>query len=185
MRLFIAALALLLTPVTIFPVTAFADGHMNAEDPGYASFARTTILARLADLEPSITFWRDVMGFSYAGDPSPSTGSPSDIGWDENAVRYFTAFTSREGSTVALLMVEDAPDYPTLDRPDTGVGYGGVVLVHTAKNLEDLYNRAVANNVEVVKPYSPSATGRSMQIYLRAPTGHLVEIYEMIPQPAD
>lgn len=182
MRRFFAAFAVLLTPFT-----AVADGHKA--DPqleaGYASFARTTILGRLADLEPSITFWRDVMGFSYAGDPRRNTGDSSPIGWDDEAQRYFTAFTSREGSTVALLLVENQPDWPSYDMTQPGVPYGGVVLVHTAKNLEALYNRAVQNNIEVVKPYSPSATGRSMQIYLRAPTGHLVEIYEMIPVAED
>lgn len=182
MRHLFAVLAVVLTPFT-----ALADGHEGDPkmEPGYASFARTTILGRLADLEPSITFWRDVMGFSYAGDPSPSTGNSSPIGWDDDATRYFTAFTSREGSTVALLLVEDQPNWPSHDMSQDGVPYGGVVLVHTAKNLEDLYNRAVANNIEIVKPYTPSVTGRSMQIYLRAPTGHLVEIYEMIPQPEE
>lgn len=183
MRRLFAVLTVLLTP--LFTLTAaFADGHEGDSkmEPGYASFARTTILGRLADLEPSITFWRDVMGFSYAGDPSPSTGNSSPIGWDDDAQRYFTAFTSREGSTVALLLVENQPDWPSYDMTQDSVPYGGVVLVHTAKNLGDLYNRAVANNIEIVKPYTPSVTGRSMQIYLRAPTGHLVEIYEMIPQ---
>ncbi|MEQ8735888.1 MAG: hypothetical protein RIC29_13260 [Rhodospirillaceae bacterium] len=180
MRRLIFALAVLLAP-------SFLASHAAAQEaePGYASFARTTIMGRLADLEPSITFWRDVMGFSYMGDPRPTTGDSSPIGWDENATRYFTAFTSKEGSTVALLMVEDAPNFPSLDLPDEGAAYGGVILVHTAKNLEDVYNRAVANNVEIIKPYTPSATGRSMQIYLRAPTGQMVEIYEMIPQPDD
>lgn len=152
-------------------------------EPGYASFARTTILARPADLEPSIVFWRDVMGFSYSGDPRRMTGNSSPIGWDAETVRYFTAFSSKEGSTVALLMIEDDPDFPSITLPEKGAPIGGVVLVHTAKNLEDLYNRAVANNVTILKPYGPSVTGLSMQIYLRAPTGQLVEIYEMIPQP--
>ncbi|NKB44754.1 MAG: hypothetical protein GKS03_10805 [Alphaproteobacteria bacterium] len=176
MRTLIAFLTIVLLPFTVA-----ADGHET--EPGYASFARTTILARYADLEPSITFWRDVMGFSYAGDPQPTTGTPSPIGWDEEAVRYFTAFSSKEGSTIALLMIEDDPDFPAVALPESGAAIGGSVLVHTAKNLEDLYNRAVANNVTILKPYTPSVTGRSMQIYLRAPTGQLVEIYEMIPQP--
>ena len=176
MRRFILMLASLMLPTT---VSAQEPG------PGYASFVRTTILARYADLEPSIIFWRDVMGFSYAGEPRENTGDSSPIGWDENAKRYFTSFTSKEGSTVALLMVEDAPEFPHLNMPADGTAYGGVVLVHTAKNLEGLYGRAVVNNVKVVKPYGPSATGLSMQIYLRAPTGQLVEIYEMIPQPKE
>ncbi|MGB1876209.1 MAG: VOC family protein [Rhodospirillaceae bacterium] len=178
MRRFIAVFAVLL-----LPAPAAADGYET--EPGYASFARTTILARYADLEPSITFWRDVMGFTYTGDPRPTTGSSSPIGWDEEAVRYFTAFSSKGGSTVALLMIEDDPDFPAVTLPESGAAIGGSVLVHTAKNLEDLYNRAVANDVTILKPYGPSVTGRSMQIYLRAPTGQLVEIYEMIPQLAE
>jgi len=126
------------------------------------------------------------MGFAYAGDtmgdPRPSTGSASEIGWSENATRYFTAFTSKEGSTVALLMVEDDPGFPALDMPDAGVPYGGVVLVHTAKNIQGIYDRAVANNVTIVKPLGLSATGRSQQMFLRAPTGHFVEVYELLPQ---
>jgi len=178
-RLIFALFVLLLPPFLVSHATA------QQAEPGYASFARTTLMGRLADLEPSIIFWRDVMGFSYMGDPTPTTGDSSPIGWDENATRYFTAFTSKEGSTVALLMVEDAPDFPSLNLPTEGAAYGGVILVHTAKNLEDVYNRAVANNVDIIKPYTPSATGRSMQIYLRAPTGQMVEIYEMIPQTND
>lgn len=179
MRCLFVALTILLSPV-------FQVSHATAEEsePGYASFARTTIIARYADLEPSITFWRDVMGFSYMGDPRPSTGTTSPLGWDEKAVRYFTGFTSKEGSTVALLMVEDAPDFPSVNLPKDGVAYGGVVLVHTAKNIRDIYDRAVANNVDIVKPYGPSTSGRSIQMMFRAPTGQMVEVYEMIPQPA-
>ncbi len=55
------------------------------------------------------------------------------------------------------------------------------MLVHTAVGLEAIYNRAVEHGVDIVKPYSPSPTGRSMTVFLRAPTGQLLEIYEMIP----
>lgn len=173
--------------LSILLLPSFLAPHATAQEaePGYASLARTTILARYADLEPSIIFWRDVMGFSYMGDPSPTTGTSSLIGWDEDAVRYFTGFQSKDGSAVALLMVEEEPDFPALALPREGAAYGGVIFVHTAKNLEDVYNRAVANNIEIIKPYTPSATGRSMQILLRAPTGQMVEVYEMIPQRDD
>lgn len=152
----------------------------TAQEAGYASFARTTILARYQDLEPSITFWRDVMGFEYAGDPEPRTGFASILGWSKQATTYFTSFKSTGGSTVALLLVEDDPDFPTLQLPESGTAYGGIVLVHTAKNIRDVYDRAVQHGVEIIKPYGPSRTGRSIQILLRAPTGHVVEIYELI-----
>ena len=149
-------------------------------EQGYASFARTTILARVADLAPSITFWRDVMGFTYAGDPEPRSGFASLLGWSEQATTYFTSFKSTDGSTVALLLVDDDPNFPTLQLPAAGTAYGGVVLVHTAKNIRDVYDRAVEHDVEIIKPYGPSRTGRSIQILLRAPTGHVVEVYELL-----
>ena len=151
-------------------------------EPGYASFARTTILARLDDLQPSVTFWRDVMGFEYAGDPEPRGGHASILGWSEQATTYFTSFTSRGGSTVALLLVDNDPDFPTLELPASGTAYGGIVLVHTAKNIRDVYDRAVEHGVEILKPYGPSRTGLSIQILLRAPTGHVVEVYELLDQ---
>lgn len=159
---------------------AQADSHEDA--PGYATFIRTALLARLADLEPSITFWRDVMGFDYAGDPEPRTGYAHPLGWNEDSTTYFTIFTSREGAMIGLLMVEDTPDFPELDLPDSGTAYGGVVLVHMGKNIRDVYDRAVAHGADIVKPYGPSRTGRSMTMLLRAPTGQIVEVYEMIEQ---
>ena len=69
----------------------------------------------------------------------------------------------------ALLMVEDTPDFPALDLPDTGTAYGGIVLVHMGRNIGDVYDRAVAHGADIVKPYGPSRTGRSMTMLLRAP----------------
>lgn len=156
----------------------------EAEDTqGYASFVRTTIVGRLADLEPSIVFWRDVMGFEYRGDPEPRTGRGNEyLGWGEEATTYFTAFSSKEGSTVALLLVEDQSDFPEQKPFAPATAYGSVVLVHTAKGIRDIYDRAVANDVEIVKPYGLSGTGLSYQMMFRAPTGHMVEIYEVIQQ---
>ena len=154
--------------------------HSEEVNDAYASFVRTTIVCRLADLEPSVIFWRDVMGFEYAGSPKPVTGSSSLLGWDEKAVRYFTSFKSKHGSTVALLMVENSIGFSTLKLPEEGVAYGGIVLVHTAKNIKKVYKRALLNNVSIVKHYGPSATGKSMQLFLRAPTGQFVEVYELL-----
>ncbi len=168
-------------------VTGFAIGLVMVsgvtQAEGYASFARTTIVGRLADLEPSVTFWRDVMGFEYGGAPQPRSGSGNEyLGWTAGATTYFTAFKSKEGSTVALLLIEAEPDFPAQAPYRPAVAYGSVVLVHTAKGIREIYDRAVSHGVEIVKPYGPSGSGRSIQIMLRAPTGHFVEIYEMIPQ---
>lgn len=165
--------------VLLVPMPAQADGHEAGE--GYASLIRTTIICRLADLEPSKLFWGDVLGFTYRGDPQARTGAASPFGWSEDSVTYYTQFDSTDGAMLGLLMIEDTPGYPTVTHPENGGAYNTAVLVHRAKNLEDVYNRAVAAGVEILKPYGPSQTGRSMQILLRAPTGQLVEIYELLP----
>ena len=90
---------LLLAGVLVFTGVQ-SDSHKTAS--GYATLIRTTVLARLADLEPSITFWRDVMGFDYAGDPEPRTGFASPLGWSEDSTTYFTTFTSKDGAMFAL-----------------------------------------------------------------------------------
>jgi len=159
----------------IFPIH-----NISAQEEGYAILIRTTVLARLADLEPSITFWRDVMGFSYAGEPEPRTGFSSPLGWSEDATNYFAVFTSQNGAMLALLMVEDDPDFPSIDLPEIGTAYGGIVLVHMGKDIGDVYDRAIKHGVEIIKPYGPSRTGRSMQMLMRAPTGQMVEVYEMV-----
>lgn len=161
----------------------FLCSTVLAAEDGYASFIRTTIVAQRADLEASVTFWRDVMGFEYSGEPSPRIGSGNEyLGWNEDATTYFTTFISKQGSMVGLLMIEDQADFRTQAPVRPATAYGSVVLVHTAENIRDVYDRAVAHGVEIVKPYGPSSTGRSIQIMLRAPTGHFIEIYEMIDQ---
>ena len=122
MRFVFALLAVLL-----LPQPTLADGHESGE--GYATFIRTAIVARYADLQPSITFWRDVMGFEYAGDPEPRTGYASPLGWVAEATTYFTAFTSKDGAMVGLLMIEDSPGFPSMDLPEASAAHGGVVLV--------------------------------------------------------
>jgi catechol 2,3-dioxygenase-like lactoylglutathione lyase family enzyme len=179
-RLILTLLAVLLAPVSVL-----ADGHDSGPgetEPGYASLIRTTIICRLADLEPSKVFWGDVLGFTYRGDPQARTGAASPFGWTEDSVTYYTQFDSTDGAMLGLLMIEETPGYPEVTHPATGGAHNTAVLVHRAKNLEDVYNRAVAAGVEILKPYGLSGTGRSMQILLRAPTGQLVEIYELLPQ---
>ncbi|MFL2769769.1 MAG: VOC family protein [Rhodospirillaceae bacterium] len=177
MRFVLSLLASLLIPLsTTRP--ALADGHEAGD--GYATFIRTAIVARYSDLEPSVTFWRDVMGFQYAGDPKPRTGYASPLGWVAEAVTYFTTFSSKDGAMVGLLMVEDSPGFPEIDLPDASAAHGGVVLVHTAINLRAVYDRAVDHGFEVLKPFGLSQTGLSEQILIKAPTGQLVEVYELI-----
>ncbi len=142
------------------------------------SFTRTTLIGRYSDLQPSVTFWRDVMGFDYGGDPTaPNPPQASALGYNEKATVYFAKFTAANGSTVGLLMIDDAPDFPQLDSSQPGA-YGGVVLVHQTTNLKAINASAVEHGVEILRPLHSMGQEGVGAMHLRAPTGHVIALYE-------
>ena len=143
-------------------------------------FLRSTIICKIKDLEPSITFWRDVMGYEFSGMPSSFTsGSSSLMGWTKDSKRSFTSFKSQGGSTIALLIIEDS-DFSEIKLTSKGTAFNDIILVHEANNIKKIFDRAIKHKVDIIKPYGPSSTGKSIQLFLRAPTGHFVEIYEIL-----
>jgi catechol 2,3-dioxygenase-like lactoylglutathione lyase family enzyme len=159
---------------------SFSSKKYKKHNDTSTTFLRSTIVCKISDLERSIVFWRDVMGFEFFGKPSSSvSGSSSLMGWDHNTKRSFTSFKSQGGSTIALLIIEDE-DFKEIKLSKQGTAFNDVILVHEAINIKQIYDRAIKHKVEIIKPYGPSGTGKSIQIFLRAPTGHFVEIYEII-----
>jgi hypothetical protein len=149
------------------------------EVSGEAFFTRATLIGHYADLEPSITFWRDVMGFQYGGDPvSPNSPAISALGYDETATAYFAKFTPAKGATVGLLMIDNAPEYPEFDLTQPGA-YGGVVLVHQADNLPAISKSAIEHGIEIIRPLQKMGkNSNTLSMHLKAPTGHVIAIYE-------
>lgn len=153
--------------------------HKNSPEAS-TTFLRSTIVCKIKNLEPSIVFWKDVMGFEFSGlPPSSTSGSSSLMGWTKDSKRSFATFKSKGGSTIALLIIDDS-SFPEVELITKGTGYNDIILVHEATNIKEIYDRAIKYNIEIIKPYGPSSTGKSIQLFLRAPTGHFVEIYEII-----
>ena len=121
------------------------------------------------------------MGFEYAGAPtSPMSPAVSALGYDESARSYFTKFTSPSGVMVGLVMIEDAPEFPKIDLPKSGA-YGAVVLIHEAKGIQEIDERAATHGTEVLRPLNQTTneTGiTTSAMHLIAPTGHIVALYE-------
>ena len=158
--------------------TAQADGHLSVE--GEAKFDRTTLIVR--DIGKSFVFWRDVMGFAPMGEPRdiPAGDANPYLGWDETAERKFTVLYSPDGAGLGLLEVTQE-GFPSVDISEHPTGYGGVVLVHTVQNIQAVYERALAAEADIMKHLAPSPTGRSLQMYLKSPSGHVIEMYELLP----
>lgn len=157
----------------------YADSHADVSAmPGTASFNRTTLVVR--DMDASIEFWRDVMNFKVRSEPR--TLPPQEnkyLGWKEATTEVaFAGLLSHDGAGVGLLEIKDE-GFPSLNIQETPAAYGGVVLVFIAKDIEALYERAVKADA-VFKPLSLSPTGFSKQVYLRSPSGHVLEIYELL-----
>lgn len=177
-------LTLLTLLLTVSSKAAHAGSSDNTTDEassvikGTASFNRTTLVVR--DMNASLAFWRDVMNFDVHTQPRKLPPQENKyLGWSEETTEVrFARVLSPQGAGVGLLEIKDE-GFPSLNIKETPAAYGGVVLVFVARDIEALYERAVRANA-VFKPLSLSPTGLSQQTYLRSPSGHVLEIFELI-----
>ncbi len=168
-RLFCALALLLINP-------------LQAEPSGTARLDRTSLVVK--DLSKSIAFWRDVMRFEMVGQPRALPPSENRyLGWSKEATVRFARLQSSDGAGIGLLEVTQE-GFPSLNIEDHPTGHGGIVLVLVATDIEALYARAKAAGA-VHKPLGLSPSGRSKHMYLKSPSGHVLEMYELLPQSAD
>lgn len=164
-------LCVAITLCSVFSQSAISDDH------GEARFDRTTLVVR--DMEASVRFWRDVMDFELVMEPRvlPPTENLY-LGWSIDATVTFARFVSPDGAGVGLLEIQQE-NFASLDIESHATGYGGVILVMVAKNIDGIYERAKDAGA-VFKPLGLSPTGRSKQMYLKSPSGHVLELYELL-----
>jgi len=169
-------LSRLLFGLTIF--TTLLISGVQAQESGTARLDRTTLMIK--DMEASYAFWRDVMQFEIIMEPRElDDGENVYLGWSNEAAVRFARFQSPDGAGIGLLeVVQD--NYADLNLKDTPTGYGDAILVLIATDIDAVYARAVDANA-VLKPLGLSPTGRSKQMFLEAPSGHILEVYEVLP----
>lgn len=155
--------------------TANAEQH---EGDSTATFDRTTLM--VADMEASFAFWRDVMGYTVRFEPVDlPQGENKYLGWSAAAAVQFARLQSDNGAGIGLLGVTQA-DFPKHNMVDHPTAYGGVVLVHPVTGIDAIYARAIEADA-VLKPLGLSPSGRSKQMFLKSPSGHVLEVYELLP----
>lgn len=156
----------------------FSAPGASAQESGAARLDRTTLM--IADMKASFSFWRDVMKFEVILEPRELERSENIyLGWNDNAVVSFARFQSPDGAGIGLLAVVQE-DYANLKLKETPTGYGDAILVLVAQDIDALYARAMEADA-VLKPLGLSPSGRSKQMFLEAPSGHILEVYELLP----
>ncbi|WP_108811983.1 VOC family protein [Sphingorhabdus sp. Alg231-15] len=166
---------LIISLVAAFLVSA---SPVQAETSGTARFDRASLIVK--DMEQSLLFWRDVMQFDLLFEPRQLPPLENEyLGWTKNAVLTFARLQSPDGAGIGLMEIKQ-PGFPDLELEKYPNAHGSVIFVHVAKDIEALHNRALAAGT-VLKPLGLSRSGRSRQMYLRSPSGHVLEIYELLP----
>lgn len=164
---------------------AVGGGNALADDPGrkgVATFDRTTLM--VDDMQKNWDFWRNVMGYAITKEPFVLPKAENKyLGWSEDATVLFAQLKSPDGAGIGLLEVTQ-DGFPELAVQEHPTGIGGAILVHTVVDIEGVYERAKAAGA-VLKPLGLSPTGLSKQMYVRAPSGHILEMYELLPTAAE
>lgn len=175
MRSFTSGFATLVA--TIFLLVTPAQALTDEE--GTARFDRTSLV--IDNMDESLIFWRDVMQFELLFGPTELPRAENEyLGWTDQAVVRFARFKSPDGAGIGLLEVTQ-DGFGDLEIEQNPTGHGGVILVLVATNIDALHSRALSAGA-VLKPLAISSTGRSKQMYLKSPSGHVLEIYELLPK---
>jgi catechol 2,3-dioxygenase-like lactoylglutathione lyase family enzyme len=151
-----------------------------AADDVASTYLRTAIFVK--DREATVKFFTDVMGYTVVStnDLAPA-GEMDPLGFPPGTTRTLTGLKSANGAGLSIMEVRH-PDLAALARPPDGANrWGDVMLVHEVKNIEGIEARARAGGYEVIRPARPSASGKSLQMFLRDPNGVRLELYEMRP----
>ncbi len=157
---------------------AIASPPVLADERPEVRFERSTLV--VSDLQPSIAFWQDVMGYDLIMDARTLPVSENAaLGWTEAATVRFAQLMSSSGTGIGLLEISET-GFPDLEINRSPTGIGGVVLVHTSTEIDALHERA-AKAGAVIKPLGLSPTGLSWNLYLQAPSGHILEVYQLRP----
>lgn len=146
----------------------------------------------VADLERSLRFYRDVLGLETSAAP---TAGP--IPWQANQglldvhglrnARMRSVELRIPGTRCGVELVEfDAPDRrPVRLRVQDP---GAVTLIVLVRDLDAAVARLQAAKVQVLStggaPVLPSQTSKTRAIIVSDPDGHIVELAQLVPQPA-
>lgn len=132
----------------------------------------------VANLEKSLYFWRDLLGFRVEKQTDES-GSHIDAMMGLKDVRVTTVkMAAPEGGMIELLHFQSHPDIPSwLGQPySTGLTH----VAMTVKNLDEAYEKLAKAGAVFNAPPQYSPDGAVKVIYCKGPEGVLLELVERL-----
>lgn len=180
--------------ISYFLVTImlFSANIVNAQEDIPVQSFMTNAAIYVKDMEASLKFYTEYMGFINRSDSPVTPGKSKDtLGIDQEIdtrIVYLSPkpeYTEPGSFAGGLALVEIKSD--TLHEYNRVMDsikavHGETTMVHRVQNIKKIYKSLVDNGIQIVTTLSPSATGRSMSFSAFDPNGIRVEMYEMIPQ---
>lgn len=132
----------------------------------------------VADLEQSLKFWCDAMGFVVSRQMEES-GPHIDAMMGLKDVRVTTAkLAAPDGNLLELLCFHSHPDKPRWAGTPYSTGFTHIAL--TVKDLDETLHRLVQFGASIPAEPQFSPDGQVKVIYARGPEGVLLELVEII-----
>ena len=144
----------------------------------------------VADLERSLRFYRDLLGFEHAPQADPSA-------WDTRRevlelhglpkARLRSVSLHIAGALCGIELVQfDRVDRSAVRRRMQDPG--AVTLILLVRDIDALFAKLKAARVEIATtggaPVTPSPTSKSRAVIVKDPDGHFVELAQLDPLPA-
>jgi catechol 2,3-dioxygenase-like lactoylglutathione lyase family enzyme len=132
----------------------------------------------VADLEKSLKFWCDTMGFVVSRQMDES-GSHIDAMMGLKDVRVTTAkLVAPDGNLIELLKFHSHPDKHAWFGAPYSTGFTHIAL--TIENLDELLPRLIAAGAKVPSPPQFSPDGKVKVLYVKGLENVLIELVEIL-----
>jgi len=132
----------------------------------------------VADLEKSLKFWCETMGFVVSRQMEES-GPHIDAMMGLHGVHVTTAkLAAPDGNLIELLKFHSHPDRPAWSGTPYSTGFTHIAL--TVENLDELLPRLIAAGAKVTSPPQASPDGNVKVLYVKGLEGILIELVESL-----
>ena len=132
----------------------------------------------VADLEKSLKFWCETMGFVVSRQMEES-GPHIDAMMGLAGVRVTTVkLSAPDGNLIELLKFHSHPDRPAWSGTPYSTGFTHIAL--TVENLDELLPRLIAAGAKVPSPPQVSPDGNVKVLYVKGLEDILIELVERL-----
>lgn len=129
------------------------------------------------NLEESLKFYRDLLGFKIKSEDKEDTKFIDKIlGLKESSMKTIK-LSDASGGIIELLQY-DNPQGKTTDREINDFGISHFAL--TVQNLDDIYNKLKNNNIEFISTPTLSPDNKAKVCFCYDPNGAFIELVEKI-----